>query len=95
MLDLLWSLLDESTDAGERELREPDDGLLGALVDDLSEKSLDGDRLLESELRRLLLGLCLEELSTELDSLLLDESLDDIGDDRDDSLTLENDLLDP
>ena len=50
MLDLLWSLLDESTDAGERELREPDDGLLGALVDDRSEKSLEGDRMLESEL---------------------------------------------
>lgn len=95
MLDLLPSLLDESTDAGERELREPDDGLLGALVDDRSENSLEGNRLLKSELWRLLLGLCLEELNTELTSLLMDESLDEIGDDRDDSLTLENDLLDP
>ncbi len=93
--DLLSALLDESPDEKDRELRDPDDGLLGELVAELPEEPLERERLLESELRRLLLGLRFEELSTELDSLLSDESLDEMGDDRDDSLTLENDLLDP
>ena len=45
--------------------------------------------MLDSELREILLS---DELSTEL---LSEESLEDLDDDRDDSLTLENDLLDP
>ena len=71
-------------------------------MEELSDEPLERDRLLddgtddtgllESELRRLLLGLLFAELSNEL---LSDESLDELGDDRDDSLTLENDLLDP
>lgn len=94
-LDLLSALLDESADENERELRDPDDGLLGELVAELPEERLERDGLLESELRRLLLALRFEELLTELNSLLSDESLDEMGDDRDHSLTLENDLLDP
>jgi len=76
--------------------------LLGELLEELSDEPLERDRLLDdgpddtrlldSELRRLLLGLLFDELSNEL---LSDESLDELGDDRDDSLTLENDLLDP
>jgi hypothetical protein len=92
---LLSALLDESADENERELRDPDDGLLGELVAELTEEPLEREGLLESELRRLLLALRFEELLTELSSLLSDESLDEMGDDRDDSLTLENDLLDP
>ena len=60
--------------------------------DRLLDDGIDDTGLLESELRRLLLGLLFAELSNEL---LSDESLDELGDDRDDSLTLENDLLDP
>lgn len=92
---MLSALLDESADENERELRDPDDGLLGELVAELTEEPLEREGLLESELRRLLLALRFEELLTELSSLLSDESLDEMGDDRDDSLTLENDLLDP
>jgi hypothetical protein len=76
--------------------------LLGECLEELSDEPLERDRLLDdglddtrlldSELRRLLLGLLFDELSNEL---LSDESLDELGDDRDDSLTLENDLLDP
>lgn len=76
--------------------------LLGELLEELSDEPLERDRLLddaiddtgllESELRRLLLGLLFAELSNEL---LSGESLDELSDDRDDSLTLENDLLDP
>lgn len=70
----------------------PDEPLeLGRLLEDLSD---DADPL-EPELRRLLLALLFEELSSELGRLLSDESLDELGDDREDSLTLENDLLDP
>ena len=94
-LDSLTATLDESTEEDERERRVPDDGLLGELFAELSEESLGREWLLESELRRLLLALRFEELLTELDLLLSDESLDEMGDDRDDSLTLENDLLDP
>jgi len=90
---LLTATLDESADEDERELRVSDE-LLGELFDELSE-SLGRERLLASELRRLLLALRFEELITELDSLLPDESLEELGDERDDSLTLENDLLDP
>ena len=60
--------------------------------DRLLDDGIDDTGLLESELSRLLLGLLFAELSSEL---LSDESLDELGDDRDDSLTLENDLLDP
>gem|GEM_PF-3245078 len=76
--------------------------LLGELLEEVSDELLvrdrllddgtDDTRLLDSELRRLLLGLLFDEVSNEL---LSDESLDELGDDRDDSLTLENDLLDP
>ena len=64
-------------------------------MEELSEERLERDRLLASELRRLLLGLSCDELSTELDALLSDEPLDGLDDNDDDSLTLENDLLDP
>jgi hypothetical protein len=77
--ELLWELLEELSDEPLERDRLLDDGI-------------DDTGLLDSELRRLLLGLLFEELSTEL---LSDESLDELGDDRDDSLTLENDLLDP
>lgn len=71
-------------------------------MEELSDEPLERDRLrddgtddsvlLDSELCRLLLGLILDELGNEL---LSDESLDELGDERDDSLTLEKDLLDP
>ena len=92
--------LSDDPDELRRELLRSE--LLGELLEELSEDPLERDRLLDdgpddtglldSELRRLLLGLLFEELSAEL---LSDESLDELGDDRDDSLTLENDLLDP
>ncbi len=79
--------------------------LLVELLGELSEDRLDSDRLLDnslderglldSELRERLLELPFDELSAELESLLVDESLDELDGDRDDSLTLENDLLDP
>lgn len=109
---------EERADGGESELRDSEDApsdepdelrcellrseLLGELCDELSEESLERDRLLddrcddkrllEAELRRLLLGLLFDELIAEL---LSDKSLGELGDERDDSLTLENDLLDP
>lgn len=94
----------------ESELRDDllsDDGdellwreLLGELFGELPDDPLDGDRLsddrrLESELCVDGLELPLEELIAELESLLLDKSLEELDGDRDDSLTLENDLLDP
>jgi len=92
-------LLSDDPDELRRELLRSE--LLGELLEELSEDPLERNRLpddgpddtglLDSELRRLLLGLLFEP-STEL---LSDESLDELGDDRDDSLTLENDLLDP
>ena len=95
-------LSDESDELGRELLRSE---LLGELLKELSKEPLERDwplddspddrRLLDSELPRLLLGLLFDELSTELEPLLLDESLEELGDDRDDSLTLENDLLDP
>ena len=93
---------DEALD-GLRESDEPDElgrellrsELLGELLEELSDERLERDRLLASELRRLRLGLLFDELKTELESLLSDESLDGLDDKRDDSLTLENDLLDP
>ena len=63
--------------------------------DVLSLDTCDRDRLLDSELRRLLLGLLFDELIIELEPLLSDDSLGELGNDRDDSLTLEYDLLDP
>ena len=79
--------------------------LLGEIREELPEETPERDRLLDdrpddsglldSELRRLLLGLLFNELSNELEPLLWDDSLDELGDDRDNSLTLENDLLDP
>lgn len=83
--------------------------LLGELFEEHCEESLELNRalgpsledwrLLDPELRELLLGLLFDELCSELETLLPDESLDerdDEGDDnRDDSLTPENDLLDP
>ncbi len=94
-------LSDEPDELGRELLRSE---LLGELLDELSNESLERDRLLDdrpddsglldSELRRLL-GLLFDELSAELELLLTEESLDELGDDRDDSLTLENDLLDP
>lgn len=78
--------------------------LPGELLDEVSEERLERDRLLErldetvlldAELRDWLLGLSFDELSSELDTLLSDESRDELDDNRDDSLTLENDLLDP
>ena len=95
-------LSDEPDELGRELLRSE---LLGEILEELPEETLEPDRLLgdrpdesgllDSELRRLLLGLLFDELSTELEPLLLDESLEELGDDRDDSLTLENDLLDP
>ncbi len=81
--DWLGELFELSDERLERE--RPLDDWLG----------LEECRLLESELRRLLLGPLFDELCTELDPLLSDESLDRLDDERDDSLTLENDLLDP
>ena len=106
---LLELLLDEPldfVDEGLDGLRESDDpdrlgsallrtGRLGELFEDPSEEPRERDRMLESELRGLLLGLLFDELSTELETLLSGDSLNELGDDRDDSLTLENDLLDP
>jgi len=92
--------LSDDPDELRRELLRSE--LLCELLDERSEEPLERDllldertddtRLLDSELRRLLLGLLFEELRCEL---LSDESLGELGDDRDDSLTLENDLLDP
>ena len=94
-------LSDEPDELGRDLLRSE---LLGELLEELSDEPRESDRLLDdrpddsglldSELRRLL-GLLFDELSTELEPLLTEESLDELGDDRDDSLTLENDLLDP
>ena len=79
----------------------PEEPLLECLLEELLERDRllddgpDDTGLLEPELRRRLLGLLFVELSTELEPLLADDSLDELGDYRDDSLTLENDLLDP
>jgi len=59
---------------------------------ELRDDRLDEGGLLESELLRLLLALLLDDDNDELDTLQADESLEELGDD---SLTLENDLLDP
>ena len=95
-------LSDEPDELGRELLRSE---LLGEILEELPEETPERDRLLgdrpddsgllDSELLWLLLGLLFDELSTELEPLLLDESLEELGDDRDDSLTLENDLLDP
>lgn len=96
-------LLSDEPDELRRELLRSE--LLDELLEELSKEPLERDRLLDdrpddsglldSELRRSLLGLLFDELSTELEPLLSDDSLDELSDDRDDSLTLENDLLDP
>ena len=96
-------LLSDEPDELVRELLRSE--LLGEILEELPEETPERDRLLgdrpddsgllDSELLWLLLGLLFDELSTELEPLLLDESLEDRDDDRDDSLTLENDLLDP
>ena len=96
-------LLSDEPDELVRELLRSE--LLGEILEELPEETPERDRLLgdrpdesgllDSELLWLLLGLLFDELSTELEPLLLDESLEELGDDRDDSLTLEKDLLDP
>jgi hypothetical protein len=63
--------------------------------DVLSLEPRDREPPLDSELRRLLLGLLFDELIIDLEPLLSDDSLGELGEERDDSLTLENDLLDP
>jgi hypothetical protein len=101
LLDEPLDFVDERLD-GLRESDGPDRlestllrlGRLAELFEDLSEEPLERDRLLELPCG-LLLGLLFDELSTELETLLSDDSLNELGDDRDDSLTLENDLLDP
>jgi hypothetical protein len=91
-------LLSDETDELGRELLRSE--LLGELLEEFSKESLERDwllddrGLLEAELRRLLPRLLFDELSSELESLLSDDSFE-LGDDRDDSLTLEIDLLDP
>ncbi len=67
------------------------------MLDDERSEELrpDEESPLVTELRRLLVELSCDELRFELEPLLADESLEELGDERDDSLTLENDLLDP
>ena len=96
-------LLSDDCDELARELLRPE--LRGELLEEISDEPLEGDRLLDdgpddtglldSELRRPILELLFDELSAELEPLLWDDSLEELGDDRDDSLTLEDDLLDP
>jgi hypothetical protein len=70
--------------------------LLGQLEEERpDEPLLDSDLPLNSELRELPSELSSDELRSELEPLLPEDSLDELGEDRDDSLTLENDLLDP
>lgn len=93
-------LLSERLDPDDERLDDSDElrsvllgsELLGQLDDERSDEPLlDGELPLTFELREL----PTDELHSELEPPLPEDSLDELGEDRDDSLTLENDLLDP